>query len=708
VLESECASKPYWMSWEEYIADSEKDDPPIENRLAVTLSEDSVDSYLHFAQPDPEHIGWDLRRQNAALGDMGHELLSLAVALHGTPNECFRPYDPAIDGEILEVVPLSEGWTRLQPGSLIHDSEPYLDRMWSSFDRERIETDRLLIDEMDRAVHRKWEVPPEIFAEIEKLRVIRSTRIARRKAAADAEEAEHYRKVEADADADFAIYEKWIADGEQESDPRAAEHRKRKRAITRFQIDADYDAIQKWRQDQYTEDFDPTTEQDDAITAEWEGKMAAWRAKYGHVLPHIFTDDGQVPPGLSIPEMETLLAEFAARPDMRPKHPPLSPDCQTLTPGTPMPPKLASVPAAPSPDILVSSATFIGGFRAPEYMIDGIVQRRYCYSLTAQTGVGKTAIAMRWMAHVVTGRPIGDRQVQEGNVLYLAGENPDDVRARWLVLSREMGIDPNTPKVTWLVGADMGARDQRLWNEIVKKGLEFAFVIVDTAAAYNPGDDENSNNQAGAYARQLRSLTELPGGPCVVILCHPTKRAGDDDLLPRGGGAFLAEVDGNMAVLRKDSLLAVVPFGKFRGDMAWSQRYEIEVVGDHPKLKDARGRQMRSVIARPVGEGTAAVMEKRTDADMEAVLGTVHNTPSATPTDLARVLGWTFGPKSDPNVNRVKRNLARLLKDKLVRETIGKWKTTSAGQQALNEAEVARAATPKPMFPMPPNYNPPV
>jgi hypothetical protein len=360
-------------------------------------------------------------------------------------------------------------------------------------------------------------------------------------------------------------------------------------------------------------------------------------------------------------------------------------------------------PAASSPDLLTSSADFIAGFVPPEYLIDGIVQRRYFYSMTAQTGVGKTTIAMRWMAHVATGQPIGDREVQQGNVLYLAGENPDDVRARWLVLSRDMGIDPNTDKITWIVGAkDLAAEAQRFVTESTNKGLSFAYVAVDTAAAYNVGDDENSNTQAGAYARQLRSLTNLPGGPCVVVLCHPTKRASDDDLMPRGGGAFLAEVDGNMAVMRKDSLLVVVPFGKFRGDMSWSQRYEIEVVKDHPKLKDARGRQMNSVLARPVGDGAAFVMERRTDADMETVLAAVDRTPSATPSDLARLLDWTFGPKAAPNLNRVKRNLARLSKDKLVREVMGKWRITPAGEKELNAIDLAKAAglaTPPPAPP---------
>src|SRR5258706_15172381 len=93
--------------------------------------------------------------------------------------------------------------------------------------------------------------------------------------------------------------------------------------------------------------------------------------------------------------------------------------------------------------------------------------------------------------------------------------------------------------------------------------------------------------------------------------------------------------------------------------------------------------------------------------EIENGTGAILDYSSATPTDLARVLEWTFGLKSEPNVNRVKRNRARLLKDKLVRETMGKWRTTEAGQRELNAIDVARAAAPKPMFPLPPTCGPP-
>ena len=362
-------------------------------------------------------------------------------------------------------------------------------------------------------------------------------------------------------------------------------------------------------------------------------------------------------------------------------------------------------PIMTNTDLLTSSRHFINEFVRPEYLIDGALQRRYFYSMTAQTGVGKTAIAMRWMGHVVKGESIGETEVTKGAVLYLAGENPDDVRARWLVLSREMDIDPDTKSVTWVVGVkDLAATAAQFSAEVISKGLEFAFVVVDTAAAFATGDDENSNNQAGNYARLLRSLTKLPGGPCVVALCHPTKRAADDDLMPRGAGAFMAEVDGNMAVTRKDGgLLTVAPFGKFRGDMSWLQQYEISAVKDHPMLTDARGRQMASVLARPVGSGAAATMEKRGDADVERVLSALDKAPSTgfTPTDIARLFDWTYGNKGEPHSVKAGRILKRLLRDKLAKEAIGKWRLTPAGQKYLNDADRAKAASLPPAPPMP-------
>ena len=216
-------------------------------------------------------------------------------------------------------------------------------------------------------------------------------------------------------------------------------------------------------------------------------------------------------------------------------------------------PPLKIVSSTPLPDMIQDSGTFVREFIPPDYLIDGILQRRFCYSLTAQTGVGKTAVAMLISSLVATGRPIGDIAVEKGSVLYFAGENPTDIRTRWLGLTHVLRMDPKIMDVHFVPGAHpLSQIADTINQEIARKNLTPSLVVVDTAAAYFEGAEENSNTQLGAYARQLRSLTLLPGGPCVLILCHPTKRAADDDLIPRGGGAFLAEVDGNIALVKRE------------------------------------------------------------------------------------------------------------------------------------------------------------
>src|SRR5262245_44982984 len=88
---------------------------------------------------------------------------------------------------------------------------------------------------------------------------------------------------------------------------------------------------------------------------------------------------------------------------------------------------------------IYSKAEFVRGFRPPSYLVDGILQRRFIYSLTGVTGHAKTAIALL-IADLVSGSDpnamlLGHR-VRQGRVLYFVGENPDDVRMRVIEIGR--------------------------------------------------------------------------------------------------------------------------------------------------------------------------------------------------------------------------------------------------------------------------------
>jgi hypothetical protein len=132
------------------------------------------------------------------------------------------------------------------------------------------------------------------------------------------------------------------------------------------------------------------------------------------------------------------------------------------------------------------------------------------------------------------------------------------VRMRWLAITQQFGLTPEDMDVYFVPGVfKFSEIGQRIRDEVAAD--ELALVVVDTSAAYFETDDENSNTQVGAHARRLRQLVQLEGGPTVLVCCHPAKHAADDNLIPRGGGAFLAEVDGNLVCKKDDSALELHP-----------------------------------------------------------------------------------------------------------------------------------------------------
>src|SRR5262249_32031358 len=102
---------------------------------------------------------------------------------------------------------------------------------------------------------------------------------------------------------------------------------------------------------------------------------------------------------------------------------------------------------------LQSKREFLAGFKPPDFLVDGILQRRFLYSLTGGTGHAKTAIALL-IAQLVGSREsaaLGAHQVQKGRVIYFVGENPDDVRMR-LIGADAKRDDDTDDQISFLPG----------------------------------------------------------------------------------------------------------------------------------------------------------------------------------------------------------------------------------------------------------------
>ncbi|WLB05467.1 AAA family ATPase [Bradyrhizobium elkanii] len=317
----------------------------------------------------------------------------------------------------------------------------------------------------------------------------------------------------------------------------------------------------------------------------------------------------------------------------------------------------------PFPQIM-SSAEFLDGFVPPDYLIEGLIQRRFCYSLTAPTGHGKTVIALLISASKALGLPIGRHDMDPGRVLYFAGENPDDVRMRWIALSEKMNFDPKMIDVHFLPGTPKLSHIASQVRAKVQQIGGVSLVVIDTSAAYFEGDDENGNVQAGDHGRRMRSLVDLPGQPGVLVLCHPVKNAGPENLLPRGGGAFLNEMDGNLTCWKTDSLVSMHWQGKFRGPDFAPISFELETVTS-PNLRDSKHRLIPSVVARALSDHERSRVEASSRDDEDALLVAIADNPRASYAGLAVALGWISS--RGENKAKVKRCADRLKADKLAK-----------------------------------------
>lgn len=343
-------------------------------------------------------------------------------------------------------------------------------------------------------------------------------------------------------------------------------------------------------------------------------------------------------------------------------------------------PKVDPATGAPLP-LLLTSKQFIAGFVPPSYLVDGVILCGTLYAVTGRTNAGKTAVAMYVASCVARGVPMHGREVKVGTVLFLAGENPQDIRSRFLVLSSVYDFDPKTIKIRFIDGViDLKDRMDEIRAEAATID-DLVMVIVDTAAAYFPGDDSNNNSQQGDYARLLRELTQLRGRPAVWANCHPVKNAARDNLLPMGGSAFLNEIDGNLTLWANAEKQASMHWqGKFRGPEFEPLAFELAVASSD-LVADAKGRLMPSVVAKAVSESAIEAGERVQEADENKVMFALAVNPRASFTVLANKCGFVIdGRLQKTKVHRV---ITRLVEDKLAVRHRGRYVLTDKGKKEI-------------------------
>jgi hypothetical protein len=328
-------------------------------------------------------------------------------------------------------------------------------------------------------------------------------------------------------------------------------------------------------------------------------------------------------------------------------------------------PRLSSVPDAGKP-LLLDGAEFLDLANPPQWLVQGVLQRGQVVALTAATNSGKTAVLLTLIMCVLSGRSFGPHEVlHSGRVLVLCGEDPDGFRLRMLGTMAHMGV--TRAQITGrlrVLPQSMALSEAlpQIEREVAAWG-EVALVIVDTSVAFFSGADENNNVEALAHAKDLRALKELPGSPTVVAACHPADGAERARCKPRGGSAFLNEIDANLILWSENDGVTELHWSvKKRGpdfDPLWFEFGAQEVV--------CAGEASKQVVARYVDDTAAHKRKEQHYFDDNRLLYAMHKAPNDSFRMWARSAGFMCGVNDEnPQTSKVQRCITRLTKLQLV------------------------------------------
>ena len=329
----------------------------------------------------------------------------------------------------------------------------------------------------------------------------------------------------------------------------------------------------------------------------------------------------------------------------------------------------------------------------PEYVVDGMFAKSYLYAVTGHAGTGKTAMALTLAYAVARGDVFMDRMTLRSRVLYLAGENPDDLRKRSHGMRKHLGHEGSIDIDYIAQSVPMAEAVDMIVNAVnahcARHDHKYGLVIVDTDVAYYGGSDENDNVERRYHAQCLRRLIDITGRPAVVTLCHPSKGATAETMEPRGGGAFLGEIDCAITMLGSRECVQMEPHTrKFRGEPFDRVSFAIETVELPEFINRLTQKPMTTAIARYLPPKEEEVIEETVGERQHALLRHIARHPEAS--IRARVLdleAGMMGQVMKVSNATISRDIQQLKEMEYIKRAVRGFELTRRGKAAVENGE---------------------
>jgi hypothetical protein len=314
------------------------------------------------------------------------------------------------------------------------------------------------------------------------------------------------------------------------------------------------------------------------------------------------------------------------------------------------------------------------------YTIDGILPSGYLYGLTAKPGTGKTAWKIAaTLAVGMNRRDILGLDVESGRVAYVTIENPIDFKMKLAAncFANNITYQEIEPRVAIVDGRDAPEQIYEGLKLDAEANGVFQLVCFDTFqagfAAANAGAF-NDNEAVLRYVGRLRPLTVLPGSPSVLVAFHPTKNAGEGELIPYGGGATFNEIDGNLTLWKEGHVKLY--HNRLRGPEFEPRFFRIEKRSCRD-IVDIKGREILLPIMLPTLEKDAEARLQQEANILPSLLLAMASNPEGTLAEWGVAIGHSK--------STVSRRMGQLKTGKFVEASVsGKWRLTRRGQKEIS------------------------
>ncbi len=169
-------------------------------------------------------------------------------------------------------------------------------------------------------------------------------------------------------------------------------------------------------------------------------------------------------------------------------------------------------------------------YRAPEFIIEGLIETETLGMVFGDPGCGKSFLAVDIALSVATGTPFHGRDVKQGPVFFIAGEGHNGLARRFAAWSQDRGVSLSgvplfkSARAAQFLDEENAKSVSDAVAELAALHGDPALIIIDTLARNFGAGDENSTSDMNEFVAAVDELkARFPG--CSVLIIHHTGHA---------------------------------------------------------------------------------------------------------------------------------------------------------------------------------------